>query len=71
MIDSKRRREGLVDVVPPVGGQDGDAVEGLDALEQEGDLLVGVAVVGVLGLAALAEQRVGLVEEQDPAGVRA
>jgi hypothetical protein len=31
-----------------------------------GHLLVGVAVVGVLGFRALAEQGVGLIEEQDP-----
>src|SRR5258706_3832698 len=59
--------ERLVDIILLVRGEDGDAVEGLDALEQERDFLVGVAVVRILGLAALPEERVGLVEEQDPA----
>jgi hypothetical protein len=61
--------ERVVEVLAQVGGEDRDAVEGLDALQQVGDLLVGVAVVGVLALAALAEQGVGLVEEQDPAAL--
>ena len=64
--------EGVVDVGPQVGGQDGQAVEGLQPLQQVGALDVGVAVVGVLHVAALAEDRVGLVEEQhrvDPAGL--
>ena len=39
--------------------------EALHALEQVADLEVGVAVVRVPDLGALAEQRVGLVEEQD------
>ena len=42
--------------------------EGLHPLEQEGDLDVGVAIVRVLDLAALAEERVGLVEAQDGPG---
>ena len=41
---------------------------GLHALQQVGDLDVGVAVVGVRDLRALAEQGVGLVEEQDRVG---
>ena len=40
----------------------------LHALQQVADLDVGVAVVRVPDLAALAEQRVGLVEEQDGVG---
>ena len=48
-----------------VGGQDRDALEALHALQQVVDLEVGVAVVRVLHLGALAEERVGLVEEQD------
>ncbi len=39
----------------------------LHALEQITDLDIGVAVVAVFDLAALAEQRVGFVEEQDRA----
>ena len=56
--------ERLVDVGAQVGRQDRQAVEGLHALQQVGALDVGVAVVGVAHLAALAEHRVGLVEEQ-------
>ena len=41
---------------------------GLHPLQQVGDLDVRVAVLGVLHLRALAEQRVGLVEEQDRVG---
>ena len=58
--------ERLVDVGAQVRGQDRDAVERLHPLEQVGDLDVRVAVAGVLDLGALAEQRVGLVEQQDP-----
>ena len=57
-------RERRVDVRAQVGGEDDDAVERLHALQQVGDLDVGVAVVGVADLRALAEQRVRLVEEQ-------
>ena len=42
--------EGLVDVGPQVGGQDGDAVERLHPLQQVGHFDVGVTVVGVLHL---------------------
>ena len=52
-----------------VGGQDGQAAVRLHALQQIADLDVGVAVVAVLDLAALAEQRIGLVEQQDRAAV--
>ena len=58
--------EGLVDVGAQVRGQDRQAVEPLHPLEQVGDLDVGVAVAGVLDLGPLAEQRVGLVEQQEP-----
>ena len=40
-----------------------------DLLEQIGHLHIGVAVVGVLHLAALAEDGVALVEEQDAVGL--
>ena len=56
--------EGLVDVGAQVGGEDREAVEGLDALQQVRNLDVGVAVVRVTHLRALAEEGVGLVEEQ-------
>ena len=56
--------ERLVDVGAQVGRQHRQAVEGLHPLQQVGDLDVGVAVVGVAHLAALAEHGVGLVEEE-------
>ena len=49
--------------------QDRQAAVDLHPLQQVADLDVGVAVVAVLHLAALAEERVGLVEEQDRAAV--
>ena len=57
--------ERLVEILAPVGGEDREAVEPLHALQQVADLDVGEAVVRVLDLGALAEQRVRLVEEQD------
>ena len=72
MIASSRRVKRLVDVGAQVGREDGEPVEGLQALQQVGALDVGVAVVGVAHLAALAEDGVGLVEEQhgvDAAGL--
>ena len=53
-----------VHVALQVRGQDGDAVVGLEPLEQVADLDVRVAVVRVLDLGAAAEERVGLVEQQ-------
>ena len=61
--------EGVVHVVAQVGRQDDDAVVLLHPLQQVADLDVGVAVVGVLDLGALAEDGVGLVEEQDGVAV--
>ena len=61
---SSRRSERLVDVGAQVRRQDGQAVERLHPLQQVGDLDVGVAVARVAHLGALAEERVGLVEEQ-------
>ena len=58
--------EGEVDVVLEVRGEDRQAAIALHALEQVADLDIGVAVVAVLHFAALAEQRVGLVEETAP-----
>ena len=52
-----------------VGRQDREAAIGLHPLQQIGDLDIGVAVVTVLHLAAFAEQRVGLVEQQHRAAV--
>ena len=67
--DVEPARERLVDVRPQVRREDREPVEGLHALQQVGALDVRVAVVRVLHLGALAEDRVGLVEEQH--GVRA
>ena len=66
--EAQPAQERLVEVLLAVGGEDREALEALHALEQVADLEVGVAVVRVLDLGALAEQRVGLVEEQDHVG---
>ena len=65
--EAQPAQEGAVEGGLPVGGQDGQAAVVLHALQQVVDLDVGVAVVAVLDLGALAEQRVGLVEEEDRA----
>ena len=57
--------EGLIHVVPHIGGQDGDALVLLHLLQQVADFDVGVAVVGIFHLRALAEQRVGFVEKEN------
>ncbi len=62
--DVQPARERLVDVRTHVRRQDRDAVEQLHALQQVCDLDVGVAVARVRDLRALAEERIGLVEEQ-------
>src|SRR5262249_11933409 len=51
-----------------VGGENRQATVGFHTLQQIAHLHVGVAVVAVLDLAALAEQRVRLVEQQDRTG---
>ena len=61
--------EGAIERGLLVAREDRQAAVGLDALQQVAHLDVGVAVVAVPDLAALAEQRVGLVEEQDRAAV--
>ena len=48
-----------------VGGQHGQALERLHPLQEVGGLHVGVAVLGVPDVGPLAEEGVGLVEEQD------
>src|SRR5262249_28090819 len=52
-----------------IAGEDGEAAIGLHALQEVAHLDIGVAVVAVLDFAALAEEGVGLVEEQDRASV--
>ena len=64
-----RRMKACVERALHVGGEDRQAAISLHALQQIVDLDVGVAVVAVLDFAALAEQRVGFVEEQDRAAV--
>ena len=56
--------EGRVDVLGQVGGEQGHALVALEPLQEVGHLDVGVAVVGVGDLGALAQERVGLVEEE-------
>ena len=62
---AKAAQKCLVERGLAVGGQDGEAAIGLHALQQVADLDVRVAVVAVFDLGALAEERVGFVEEQD------
>ena len=59
----ERRVEGAFHI----GREDRQAAVGFHALQQVADFDVGVAVVAVFDFAALAEQRVGFVEEQDRA----
>jgi len=69
----KRERDGeadpaqerRVETLLEVGGQDRQAPVRLHPLEEVANLDVGVTVVAVLHLAALAEQGIGLVEQQD------
>ena len=59
--------EGGIERGLAVGRQNREPAKILHPLQQIVDLDIGVAVVAVLDLGALAEQRVGLVEEQDDA----
>src|SRR5262249_11975052 len=52
-----------------VGGQHTEAAIGLHALEQVVDFDVGVTVVTVFDLAALSEEGIGLIEEEDGAAI--
>jgi hypothetical protein len=61
--------EGLVERGLGVGGENGDALELLHALQQIADFDVGVAVMAVANFRALAEERLGLVEEQHDAAL--
>ena len=63
--DVEAAQERVVHVLAEVRREDDRAGVALHLLEQVGDLDVGVAVVRVLHLGALAEERVGLVEEED------
>ena len=61
--------EGRVQRALVVGGQDRQPAISLHALEQVAHLDIGVTVVAVLHVAALAEQGIRFVEEQDGAAV--
>ena len=65
---SSRRTNASSMLLAEVGREDHRARVALHLLQQVGDLDVRVAVVRVGDLGALAEQRVGLVEEQDRVG---
>src|SRR4051812_33235228 len=67
--DLQSPQERLIEVLAKVGGEDGQAVVLLHPLEEVADLDVGEAIVGILDLRALAEQRIGLVEEEDGVGL--
>src|SRR6266542_1677889 len=62
--DGEPPGERRIDVLAEVARENRETVEVLQALQQESDLEVGPPVGTVLDLAALAEQRVRLVEEQ-------
>src|SRR5439155_39260 len=66
----KAAGEGVVEVVREVRREDGHALVRLEALEEVGDLHVRVAVPRVVHFRPLAEERVGLVEEEHRAGTR-
>ena len=57
--------KGVVHVLAQVGRQDDDTIVLLNALQEIANLDIGVAIVGVLHLRALTEQRVRFVKEQD------
>jgi hypothetical protein len=62
------RDEGLVDVATEIGREDHDAFQILEPLVQVVSLDVGVAVLRIPDIGALARQRAGLVEKLDPLG---
>src|SRR5215203_742993 len=61
-------QEGFVQILLPVGRQDGYALEPLHALQQIADLEVGIPVVGVFDLGPAAEEGIGFVKEEDDIG---
>src|SRR6266699_3431704 len=63
--ETQAAHEGSVQGILHVGGQDSKATIRLHTLQQVVNFDVGVAVVAVLDFAALAEEGVGLVEEED------
>lgn len=68
-LDDKAQatNEGGIQIAPQIRREDGQAVVLLDALQEIGDVGVGVPVVAITHPAAIAEERIRLVEEQDGA----
>jgi hypothetical protein len=64
-ISRSGRWSKVVHLLPQVGGEDGDAAVFIHLLQEIADLDVGVTVMRILNLGALAEQPVRLVEEQN------
>lgn len=63
----KPARERVVDLGAFSGGEDRDAGVFLDFLEEIINLNVGVSVVAIMHLSALAKERIGFVEKEDSA----
>src|SRR5207247_9308553 len=55
--------ESLIQVGPQIRGEDRDPLEELHSLEKVSDLDIGIAVVGIAYLGALAKQCVGFIKE--------
>ena len=55
--------EGLIQILAQVRRQDGDAFVLFHFLQQIGNLHIGIAVVGIAHLGALAEECVGFIEK--------
>lgn len=62
----KTADKGIVDITPLVGGQDDQPVIAFYPLEQIGNLLVSVFIMGVADVSPFAEQSVCLVKKQNP-----
>src|SRR5204863_7707201 len=67
--EAEASQKGWIEGLPLVRREDREAAVGLHPLQEVADLDVRVAVVAVLHLAAPAEERIGLVEEQDRAAL--
>lgn len=48
-----------------IGGHDDDAVIVLDFLQEVGDFLVGILIMGILHTGSFAKEGIGLVKEKD------
>jgi len=58
--------EGVVDIAFKIGGQDGQAIVIFNSLQQIGNFLIGVFVVGVPYFCPFTKNGIGLVKKQDP-----